>query len=347
MSHGTCSRVNASRAAPILLVVDGDPRTVEMARDLWPSGTFDVRTAPRGELALDIVRREPVAVLVTEASLQGMDGLTLIRLARRERPELVSVVLTATPTAQGAVDALRLDAADYILKHRDTAAHLRDSVQRAVKRNVHRVETDRLLVELTQLNEHFLQSMSALQRENLELEAKVRPSTRQGFRMLIVDDDRTIVAVLESLLLSQSGIEVECAYSVEEARASLERGPFDLVLSDLHIGHSSGMDVLTFARGLTPPPAVVLMTGYASVETAIQAVEQGAQGYLTKPFNDLNVVLGRVLDTKEGVEQARKESTWLGEIRGRNADFIARYRLLKMKLATLQRDAPQPREQAQ
>jgi hypothetical protein len=47
------------------------------------------------------------------------------------------------------------------------------------------------------------------------------------------------------------------------------------------------------------------------------------------------------------VEQARKESTWLGEIRGRNADFIARYRLLKMKLATLQRDAPQPREQAQ
>jgi ActR/RegA family two-component response regulator len=89
------------------------------------------------------------------------------------------------------------------------------------------------------------------------------------------------------------------------------------------------------------------MTGYASVETAIQAVEQGAQGYLTKPFNDLNVVLGRVLDTKEGVEQARKESTWLGEIRGRNADFIARYRLLKMKLATLQRDAPQPREQAQ
>jgi len=338
--------VNASRAAPILLVVDGDPRTAEMALELWPPGTFDVRAAARGELALDILRREPVAVLVTEAGLQGMDGLTLIRLARRERPELVSIVLTATPTAQGAVDALRLEAADYILKHRDTAAYLRESVQRAVKRNVHRVETDRLLVELTQLNEHFLQSMSALQRENLELEAKVRPSSRQGFRMLIVDDDRTIVAVLESLLLSQAGIEVECAYSVEEARAALERGPFDLVLSDLHIGHSSGMDVLAFARGLSPSPAVVLMTGYASVETAIQAVEQGAQGYLTKPFTDLNVVLGRVLDTKEGVEQARKESMWLGEIRGRNADFIARYRLLKMKLATLQRDAPQPREQA-
>jgi two-component system response regulator PilR (NtrC family) len=162
--------------------------------------------------------------------------------------------------------------------------------------------------------------------------------------VLIVDDDRPIVAVLESLLLSQPGVEVEGVYSVEAARMALAASPFDLVLSDLHLGSESGLDVLSAAKVLDPPPAVVLMTGYASVETAVQAVEQGAQGYLNKPFTDLNVVLGKVLDTKETVERERREAAWMEAIRARNSEFLSRYRLLKTKLVTLQREGPPARD---
>jgi DNA-binding NtrC family response regulator len=333
-----------AKALPRLLVVDPDHRTVALARDLFGGGAFEVHGLDRGDAALESLRRESTAVLLTETSLPGMDGITLIRLARRERPDLVCVVLTASPSSQGAVEALRLGVDDYVVKHGDTADHLRDSVHRALRRRIHRSETDRLMVELTHLNEQFLQGMASLQRENLELEARARPAPRQGFRVLIVDDDRPIVAVLESLLLSQPGVEVEGVYSVEAARMALAASPFDLVLSDLHLGSESGLDVLSAAKVLDPPPAVVLMTGYASVETAVQAVEQGAQGYLNKPFTDLNVVLGKVLDTKETVERERREAAWMEAIRARNSEFLSRYRLLKTKLVTLQREGPPARD---
>ncbi|MEK7469722.1 MAG: sigma-54 dependent transcriptional regulator [Planctomycetota bacterium] len=102
-------------------------------------------------------------------------------------------------------------------------------------------------------------------------------------RVLVVDDDkdnRDIVA--ENI--SRWGHSVDTAGSGEEAIAKYSAAPSDVVISDIRMGAASGLDVLKRVRALTPDAIVILMTGYAGSDTAIDAIKAGAFDYVTKPF---------------------------------------------------------------
>ena len=102
-------------------------------------------------------------------------------------------------------------------------------------------------------------------------------------RVLVVDDDadnRDIVA--ENI--ARWGYTVETAGSGEEAVARFEGNPYDVVLSDIRMGATSGLDVLKRVRAAVPDAIVILMTGYAGSDTAIDAIKAGAFDYVTKPF---------------------------------------------------------------
>lgn len=105
-------------------------------------------------------------------------------------------------------------------------------------------------------------------------------------RVLVVEDDDTVADVLREVLLDQP---YECVFaaSAEEALARLALEPPDLILTDISLPGKSGLDVMREARALDPEVAVILMTGYASVQTAIDALRQGADDYVTKPFDDI------------------------------------------------------------
>lgn len=105
-------------------------------------------------------------------------------------------------------------------------------------------------------------------------------------RVLVVEDDETVADVLREVLLDQP-YQVEFVSSAEEAIARLALEPPDLVLTDISLPGKSGLDVMSEARALDPEVAVILMTGYASVSTAIDALRQGADDYVTKPFDDI------------------------------------------------------------
>ncbi|KAF0243574.1 MAG: two-component system NtrC family response regulator [Planctomycetota bacterium] len=102
-------------------------------------------------------------------------------------------------------------------------------------------------------------------------------------RVLVVDDDkdnRDIVA--ENI--SRWGHSVDTAGSGEEAIAKFTSAPSDVVISDIRMGAASGLDVLKRVRAVTPDAIVILMTGYAGSDTAIDAIKAGAFDYVTKPF---------------------------------------------------------------
>jgi signal transduction histidine kinase/CheY-like chemotaxis protein len=105
-------------------------------------------------------------------------------------------------------------------------------------------------------------------------------------RVLVVEDDDTVTDVLREVLVDQP---YQCAFagSAEEALAKLAIEPPDLILTDISLPGKSGLDVMREARALDPEVAVILMTGYASVQTAIDALRQGADDYVTKPFDDI------------------------------------------------------------
>jgi DNA-binding NtrC family response regulator len=102
-------------------------------------------------------------------------------------------------------------------------------------------------------------------------------------RLLVVDDDRELLTIV-SMFARQLGFDVVSKQSGEEALACLEDVKPDAVLVDLRMPGLSGLDVLRAVRTVDPVCQVILMTGNATVETAIEAVKAGALDYLCKPF---------------------------------------------------------------
>lgn len=305
-----------------------------------PAG-FVVVGVPTAEEALDVLAQRRPAALVTELLLGAMDGLTLLRQVRRERPGLPIIVCTEVPSAYSAAQALRDGADDYCLKRRDTATHLRSTIRRAMRRRAHQAEIERLLKEIAELNDRFLSAMVELERENQALMERLRSEVPppDGFRVLVVDDDVSIVAVLEALLRSQPGVDVVGLTHGAEARQALATQVFDLVLTDVQLGDDNGVDLAAWIHENRPSTAVALMTGFATLDSAVAAIREGVIGYLQKPFTDLDEVLGKVLEAKDKLEAERRQNAWMRAFHARNADFMARYRLLKTKLTTLQRES--------
>ena len=114
-----------------------------------------------------------------------------------------------------------------------------------------------------------------------------------GHQVLVVDDEPVVLTVLREAL-RRGGYRVTTAASAEEAIALLHRKPFDLVLTDKNLPGASGLEVLKVARALRPPPAVVLITGYSSYDSAVEALETGAYDYVEKPIRDLESLRFRV-----------------------------------------------------
>jgi DNA-binding NtrC family response regulator len=101
--------------------------------------------------------------------------------------------------------------------------------------------------------------------------------------ILVVDDEINICRSVEKIL-SRVGIRVRSALNGEEALALLETEAFDAVLTDLKMSRLGGMEVLRRAKALDPDRPVIVMTGYASVSSAVEVMKLGAVDYLPKPF---------------------------------------------------------------
>lgn len=116
-------------------------------------------------------------------------------------------------------------------------------------------------------------------------------------RVLIADDETSIREVL-TIYLEQEGFEVHSAVHAEEACAKIAQFEFSLVLSDLRMPRGGGMKVLEYLHARGSETLVIMMTAFASPETAVEAMKLGAHDYLIKPFqlDSLKVSLNRALE---------------------------------------------------
>jgi two-component system NtrC family response regulator len=125
--------------------------------------------------------------------------------------------------------------------------------------------------------------------------------------ILLIDDDDSLRRVME-FSLTEAGHRVQTAASGEEGLRLFEKSSFDAVISDITMPGMSGMDVLTKIREQDAHIPVVMITAYGTIESAVEAMKQGAFDYITKPFNrdELRLTLDRALRMrrleKENVE---------------------------------------------
>jgi two-component system response regulator PilR (NtrC family) len=123
-------------------------------------------------------------------------------------------------------------------------------------------------------------------------------------RLLVVDDERSMRELL-AITLRQGGHEVAQAEGGEAAIEALKTDAFDLVITDLRMRPLDGFDVLRAAREVSPATLVLVMTAYASTETAVEAMKLGAYDYITKPFklDEIRLTVDKALERKRLAEE--------------------------------------------
>src|SRR5512147_1086140 len=120
-------------------------------------------------------------------------------------------------------------------------------------------------------------------------------------KILVVDDDKKVIGYLSKMLTKFDEFSVEVAESAEEALQKIQSGRFDLVLVDLKLPDMDGIQLITEIVNSKPEVLTVLITGHASIDSAVEAMKRGASDYLAKPFDldDMVARLRRVLSEKK------------------------------------------------
>jgi len=132
---------------------------------------------------------------------------------------------------------------------------------------------------------------------------------RGGFRILVVDDELIVRSSLDAWLGTEEGYTVEMAESGAMALEKLADAPFHLMLLDIKMPGMSGVEVLEKAKAIQPDLPVLMMTAYATVETAVDAMKIGAMDYLIKPFepDDLIPKINGVYETFQESAHLKRE----------------------------------------
>jgi DNA-binding NtrC family response regulator len=165
-------------------------------------------------------------------------------------------------------------------------------------------------------------------------------NVRPPFEVLIVDDDQDICEILVEFF---RGHGYQCAQAGDGRAAvvAIERSPsrYGLIFADLQLPGADGLDVLRAARTHNPSAYVVIMTGYATLDSAIQAVRLGAYDYLTKPFSlgQIDVIVGRLLNHRTLDAENRDLSRLVGATRDDGQrEVAARLDAIDMRLGRLE-----------
>ena len=118
-------------------------------------------------------------------------------------------------------------------------------------------------------------------------------------RILVVDDEQSMQEFLE-IFLRREGFEVTTAEGVEEALVALDADDFDLVISDIQMPGRTGLDLLREIKQRSAETIVLMITAFASTDTAIAAMKEGAYDYITKPFkvDEIRLVIEKALEKK-------------------------------------------------
>ena len=116
-------------------------------------------------------------------------------------------------------------------------------------------------------------------------------------KILIVDDDKVIADILNDLFADKQR-SVDVCYDGLAAIESIQKSFYDLILVDLIMPKVGGLDILKYAKKTNPNVIVIIITGYASLETAITAIREGAYDYIRKPckLEEIKIVVENAID---------------------------------------------------
>lgn len=159
--------------------------------------------------------------------------------------------------------------------------------------------------------------------------------------LLVVDDELSMRELLE-FMLQREGYNVTCADNGGNALELLERDHFDLMLCDIRLGDMTGLEVLRACKRNAPDTVVIMISAYASTQTAVEAMNEGAYDYVPKPFDndELKRTIAaalkiRTLDQEKlYIDDALKKNLHFGKIVGNHPKMLNIYKMIRQVAKT-------------
>ncbi|GAH74832.1 unnamed protein product, partial [marine sediment metagenome] len=256
----------------------------ESLRDWLKDEGYQVETAEQGEEALQRIGEVDFGVVVLDLRLPGKDGIEVLKEARAQRPQLKGIIITAYPSVETAVEAMKLGALDYLPK-----PVAPDALEKLIRETLGPVQVE-------------IKPKTAT--EEIEV-TETKP-------LLIVEDEAIMRESLRDWLKDE-GYQVETAEQGEEALQRIGEVDFGVVVLDLRLPGKDGLEVLKEARAQRPQLKGIIITAYPSVETAVEAMKLGALDYLPKPVAP-DALEKLILETLGPVQVEIKPKTAIAEM---------------------------------
>src|SRR5258708_9645007 len=137
--------------------------------------------------------------------------------------------------------------------------------------------------------------------------AAIKESGREMPHILVVDDEKSIGELLE-ITFRKEGHRVEVAHSVDAGKRKLESQIYDIIISDIRMPGAGGVDLLKFTKEIAPESFFLLITGDPTLETAISAINSGADRYVIKDHELVDQL-------RRAVREASERLKWQNEAR--------------------------------
>ena len=262
-------------------------------------------------------------------------AVATIQKLRASNPEMA--VVTATPN--GLPDrvglALRAGASDVL----DTCAAkpetIAEQIDNALARHGRAAQARELLLRLRDLNEKFLTSFVSLEEHNVALELLLLPESESvpktdptSYRILLIDDEPGVCHVF-ALAFEGTFFELTTVANGEDALKVFSQQQFPLVIADKNLPGINGLEIARRIRALSPDTDVMIITAYASKDSAIDALNDGICAYLEKPFDNVDQVIHRVEAIVARQRQRLKRRNLLAAIKNKNRSFFDQYRQVR------------------
>jgi len=159
--------------------------------------------------------------------------------------------------------------------------------------------------------------------------------------LLIVDDERSMRELLE-YMLSKEGYQIDLAENGRKAVEKIQASEYDLVLTDIKLGDLTGLDVLRAAKQKNPNIVVIMISAFATTETAVEAMNDGAYDYVPKPFDndELKETIANALERKtldaerQVVEDELKNTVHFDRIVGSSPRMLHIYQMVRQVAKT-------------
>jgi DNA-binding response OmpR family regulator len=236
----------------VLLVEDDDSTRERLAEEIRKAG-YHVKAAQNGEAGLELVKKEPPEILVTDLKMPGIDGLELMHKAKQISPNVQVILITAFGETEAAIAAIREGALDYLKKP---------------------LNLEELTLALGRARERI---------------AELRE--RAFVPVLLLADDEDKIRERLSVELEKEGWQVFAATDGEEAISLFKLNKIDLALLDIKMPKKDGLQALREMRNMNDDFEAIVLTGHGDEDTAIQALHDGAINFLKKPIDLEQLIL--------------------------------------------------------